>query len=74
MVLHQNRRFVRLHWNDDEEGVVYRTVNIFSEDARYIYCISDVPHLVKTVSNNLSNSYSHRKTHELWKYGKDACG
>ena len=40
-----NRRFIRLHGEND--SVVYRGENIFSEDNRYIYFVSDAPHLLK---------------------------
>ena len=64
-----NRRFIRLHGEND--SVVYRGENIFSEDNRYIYFISDAPHLLKTTRNCFSNSYSHKKTRKLWKDGHD---
>lgn len=67
-----NRRFVRLHrTNENEEKeVVYRAVNIFAEEERYIYFISDAPHLLKTTRNCFSNSHSHKKSRQLWN-GKD---
>lgn len=39
--------------------------------SKYIYFVSDVPHLLKTLRNNLSNSYSHTRSRYLWKNGKD---
>ncbi|KAH3859782.1 hypothetical protein DPMN_102605 [Dreissena polymorpha] len=64
-----NRRFFHLHRVGNEE-LVFRTVNP-NEPDHYIYFISDVPHLVKTLRNNLSNSYSHNKSRTLWRNGKD---
>ena len=48
-----NHGFFKLHGNDDnvKHGVVYRTKNIYAPDGRYIYFISDVPHLIKTSRN-----------------------
>lgn len=64
-----NRCFIRLH--SIGPGIVYKTNNIFAPEQRDIYFISDAPHLLKTVRNNFSNSYSHKKTRRLWKDGYD---
>ena len=63
-----NRRFIKLHRNGDN-SVVYRADNIFASEERYIYFISDAPHLLKTVRNCFSNSYSHKNTRKMWKDG-----
>ena len=65
-----NRRFIRLH-GGAERACIYKTENIFAEEKRPIYFISDPPHLLKTARNNFSNSYSHNKTKKLWKSGQD---
>ena len=65
-----NRRFICLHGNDPN-SVVYRADNIYAEDSRYIYFISDAPHLLKTTRNCFSNSFSHKKTRKMWKDGHD---
>ena len=64
-----NRTFFRMHFgltHDDElnadNDVVYRTINFFSEDKRYIYFISDPPHLLKTARNWSNNSGSGKCT------------
>ena len=48
-----NRSFFKLHSDveDMQHGVVYRTKNIYAPDGRYVYFLSDVPHLMKTVRN-----------------------
>ena len=58
-----NRKFFRMHFGlthadelNADTDVVYRTINFFSEDKRYIYFISDAPHLLKTARNCLNNS------------------
>ena len=46
-------------------GSLYKAKNIFAPD-RYLYFFSDVPHLVKTVRNNLRSSGSGKNTKRLW--------
>ncbi|CAG2208384.1 THAP9 [Mytilus edulis] len=65
-----NRRFIRLHANN-QNGIVYRATNLYADDGRHIYFISDAPHLLKTARNCMSNSYSHKKSRQLWKNSKD---
>ncbi|KAH3720563.1 hypothetical protein DPMN_063462 [Dreissena polymorpha] len=64
-----NRRFYSLH-RVDNEGIVYKTVNLY-DVTRDIYFISDVPHLLKTTRNNFSNSFSHKHSKKLWRNGMD---
>ena len=47
-----NRKFFRMH----NTGLVYKTPNPFSKEKRFVYFISDPPHLVKTVRNCWSHS------------------
>ena len=65
-----NRKLFRMHFpmNPDTD-VTYRTVNLFSSDKRFIYLISDVPHLMKTARNCLYNSGKNRYTRYMWKNG-----
>lgn len=44
------RKLLKLHKHPDDtkHGVLYRTKNIFAQDGRYVYFMSDVPHLMKT--------------------------
>ena len=48
--------------------VTYRTRYLFSPD-RYIYFISDPPHLIKTARNCLSNSGSGKCSRFMWNNG-----
>ena len=61
-----NRRFIRLHNQDNQQEIVYKAKNRFADDNRYIYFISDPPHLLKTARNCMANSNSHKKTRKLW--------
>ena len=60
-----NRKYFKLHSNDEDE-VCYKTINPYSDEKRYIYFISDVPHLMKTVRNCWSHSFGHGCTRKLW--------
>ena len=56
-----NRKFFRMHKpldGDAESAVVYRTINIYAKEFRYIFFMADVPHLIKTSRNCLANSGS----------------
>ena len=65
-----NRRFFEMHRGADE-GPVYRVNNDYALDEdRYLYFISDVPHLLKTIRNCFANSYSMKKSRKLWRCGK----
>ena len=50
-----NRRFFRKHRNGGLSPT-YKTKNPYAEDDRYIYFVSDPPHLIKTTRNCLSHS------------------
>lgn len=63
-----NRRFFRMHGNGN--GLVYKVKNIYAADERYIYFISDPPHLVKTIRNCLSHSYGPGSTREMQVNGR----
>ena len=55
-----DRAFYRMHrTNLEDADVVYKTINPYTEDCRFIYFFADVPHLIKTVRNCMSNSFSH---------------
>ena len=53
---------------DIDKEVVYRAVNFYTEENRYIY-FSDVPHLMKTTRNCLANSGGGRGTRYMWNNG-----
>ena len=64
-----NRKLFRMHFpmtkEDDmnpDTDVTYRAVNLFSSEKRFIYFMSDVPHLMKTARNCLYNSGKGRYT------------
>ena len=52
-----NRKFFKMH--DQAASLVYKTVNIYSDDKRPLFFFSDVPHLMKTVRNCWANSFGH---------------
>ena len=52
-----------------DTDVTYRTANLFSSEKRFIYFISDVPHLMKTARNCFYNSGKGRYTRYMWKNG-----
>ena len=58
-----NQRLYRLHRQDDQ--VCYKAVNMFCP-IRFVYFISDAPHLIKTVRNNIASSGSGKNTKLLW--------
>ena len=68
-----NRKFFRMHkdlqGNSQILDVVYRARNIYAAEIRYIYFFADVPHLIKTTRNCLSNSGSGRATRYMWNSG-----
>ena len=60
-----NRRFFRMHRTKAGE-ITYRVKNPYSSDNRYLYFISDPPHLMKTTRNCWSNSFGHSNSRALW--------
>ena len=60
-----NRKFFRLHRlaSGQRSGVVNKIINPYSIEKRYLYFISDVPHLLKTVRNCC---FSHSFKRALW--------
>lgn len=64
-----NQKLCELHQTQQTDLPCYRTENLYAD--RFIYFISDPPHLIKTVRNNLSNSGSGRNTQRLWCRGKE---
>ena len=71
-----NSKFFRMHFgltHDDElnadTDIFYLTIIFFSEDKHYIYFISDLPHLLKTVRICLNNSGSGKGTRFMWNGG-----
>ena len=50
----------------DQAEMAYKVINLYADEKRYIYFISDVPHLLKTTRNCFSNSFGHSFTRKLW--------
>ena len=64
-----NRFFFRIHEaleSNAGKDVVYRAKNIHAKENRFIYFFCDVPHLIKTARNCISNSGSGRATRFMW--------
>ena len=70
-----NRTFYRMHSKLQKahefscHRVVYKTLNTFSDEVRYIYFICDPPHIIKTARNNLSHSSFGKSSRLLWNDG-----
>lgn len=64
-----NRKFYRMH-GSAEKGPhhlpLHKVRNPYSQEERYIYFFSDVPHLLKTTRNCWSHPFSNGCTRELW--------
>ena len=62
-----NRKFFRDHAHPDgtKDGIVYRARNIY-DPSKFIYFMSDVPHLMKTTRNCWSNSFINNGSRLLW--------
>ena len=60
----QNRSVFQLHSPDGE--FVHKTLNKYALEERYLYFVSDPPHLLKTARNCFANSGSHLKSRNLW--------
>ena len=54
---------------NNDVDVIYRTLNLMAGEERYIYFISDPPHLIKTARNFLKNSLAGRCTRSMWNNG-----
>ena len=61
----QNRKFLKMHAKPDDE-LCYKTNNPYTDEDRYIYFVSDVPHLLKTTRNCWSHSFGYGKTRKMW--------
>ena len=63
-----NRKFFTLHSDQRNKGT-YKVANPFSQTGSHIFFISDVPHLLKTCRNCFANSFSHKRSRNLWNHG-----
>ena len=59
----------RIKGDSAVKDVIYRAKNIHSKDNRFISFFADVPHIIKTARNCLSNSGSCRATRYMWNSG-----
>ena len=59
-----NRKFFQMHKVDKSKEPVYKTKNLYAND-RDIFFFSDVPHLMKTIRNCWSNSFTHNNARAL---------
>ncbi|SMN01233.1 hypothetical protein SPONN_2329 [uncultured Candidatus Thioglobus sp.] len=59
-----NRKFYKMH--EIGNGVNYKVKNVYAEEDRPIFLISDIPHLMKTARNSWANSYAHSNSKQLW--------
>ena len=67
-----NRKLFNMHdWGvpeDNQDLIVYKTINLYARD-RYIYFVSDPPHLMKTIRNCLFSSGNEKFTRNMWNSG-----
>ena len=55
-----NRKFFRMHHDkNDPNTFMYKGLNLYSDDHRWVYFFSDPPHLLKTIRNCWCNSGSN---------------
>lgn len=60
-----NRTFFRMNQSKTGRKTVHKIDNPYSKEQRFVYFISDVPHLIKTTRNCWSNSFGHSATNVL---------
>lgn len=61
-----NRTFFRMNQSKTGRKTVHKIENPYSKDQRFVYFLSDVPHLIKTTRNCWSNSFGHSFKRALW--------
>ena len=62
-----NRKFFRMHESlDGHTQPTYKARNPYSKEERWVYFVSDVPHLLKTTRNCWSHSFGHGRKRQLW--------
>ncbi|KAK3920609.1 DNA transposase [Frankliniella fusca] len=63
-----NKKFFKMHFDADPTSkYIYKTKNIACGEDRPLFFITDPVHVLKSLRNNFSNSFSHKKTREMWK-------
>jgi hypothetical protein len=63
-----NREFFRMHHDKKDPQTLYKTCNLYSPENRWLYFISDPPHLMKTVRNCWSHSGKDGSRHMKVKF------
>ena len=58
-----NRKFFKMH--NPRAQLSYKTQNLFCDDKRPVFFISDTPHFIKTVRNGWSNSFAHKNMRKM---------
>ena len=63
-----NRKFIRAHpsMDEDKKKLSYKAQHPYSKEPRWVYFVSDVPHLIKTTRNCWSHSFGHGRKRQLW--------
>lgn len=59
-----NRKFMKM-FREGKEEITHRIKNIYADEDRPIFLISDVPHLLKTTRNSWANSHAHSNSRRL---------
>ena len=61
-----NRKFFRMHYvKKDSSTYLYKVRNVYSPENRWLYFVSDPPHLIKTIRNCWSLSGIIHGTHHM---------
>ena len=54
-----NRQLFRLHAPKRSKELVHKALNPYSKESRYVFFLSDPPHLLKTIRNCFTNKNRH---------------
>ncbi|KAK3909789.1 Transposable element P transposase [Frankliniella fusca] len=60
-----------MHFNMGGKDFVHSTISFPPGERRIMYFMLDPPHLLKTFPNCFANSFSHRKSRQLYKSGQN---
>ena len=60
-----NRKLFKMHEMLDRQ-TTHKARNPYSTEERWVYFMSDVPHLLKTTRNCWSHSFGHGRKRQLW--------
>ena len=59
-----NRKFMKM-FREGKDEITYKIKNVYTDEDRPIFLISDVPHLLKTARNSWANSHAHSNSRSL---------